>query len=255
MIHPFAARPRRSWFLLAREFLLVTALFTAYKIGRVLTGHHLDTAYGNARHVWGLERSMKLPDETVVQDVLLRSGTLVRAANLFYAGVHFTATAAFLLWMFWRRRDHYLWIRRVLVVLTTGALLVEILVPLAPPRMLSGDGLIDTARLYGPSVYGPPSSDRLANQFAAMPSLHVGWALLVAVGLITATKSRWRWLWLLHPIVTVAVVVGTANHYWVDGIVAVLLLGLALRIVPPPPRGTTTVTVPLPTREQLGQAA
>jgi hypothetical protein len=261
LIHPFAARPvalrNRTWFLLIRELLLVTVLFTAYKIGRVLTGHHLDTAFGNAQHVWNLERSTHLPNEAAVQDFLLRSGSLVRAANMFYMGVHFTATALFLLWMFWRRREYYLWIRRVMVVLTGGALLVEILVPLAPPRMLSTDGLIDTAQVYGPSVYGPPSSDTTANQFAAMPSLHVGWALLIAVGLITATRSRWRWLWLLHPIITVTVVVGTANHYWLDAIVAGALLALALRIVPSPPArvAADTTAIPIPTRESLTRAA
>jgi hypothetical protein len=101
---------------------------------------------------------------------------------------------------------------------------VHLAFPLAPPRMLTDVGFIDTAAAYGPSVYGPPASDSLANQYAAMPSLHVGWAVLVAAGLIAATRSRWRWLWLLHPIVTALVVAGTGNHYWIDGFAACLLL-------------------------------
>jgi hypothetical protein len=59
-----------------------------------------------------------------------------------------------------------------------------------------------------------------------MPSLHVGWAMLVAAGLIASCKSKWRWLWLLHPTFTVIAVVGTANHYWIDGIIACLLLAV-----------------------------
>jgi hypothetical protein len=82
--------------------------------------------------------------------------------------------------------------------------------------------------LFGPNVYGPPAGGSIANQFAAMPSLHIGWAMLVAIGLIAATRSRWRWLWLAHPIITILVVVATANHWWLDGIVALLLLAGAL---------------------------
>jgi hypothetical protein len=97
--------------------------------------------------------------------------------------------------------------------------------------MLSGRGFVDTAALYGQSVYGSPEQDSLSNQFAAMPSLHFGWAVVVAVGIITVTRSRLRWLWLLHPLVTLGVIVATGNHYWLDAIVAGLLLVLAHQIV------------------------
>jgi hypothetical protein len=74
----------------------------------------------------------------------------------------------------------------------------------------------------------------MSNQFAAMPSLHVGWALAIAVGLIAAGRSRSRYLWLLHPLITLLIVVSTANHYWLDGIVGSALLGVALMIIPGP---------------------
>jgi hypothetical protein len=74
-----------------------------------------------------------------------------------------------------------------------------------------------------------------------MPSLHFGWALMVAIGLITATRSRLRALWLLHPLLTLLVIVGTANHYWLDAIVATALLCIALAVVHPPHRTVTTV--------------
>lgn len=73
-----------------------------------------------------------------------------------------------------------------------------------------------------------------------MPSLHFGWALMVAIGLIVATRSRLRWLWLLHPLVTLLVIVGTANHYWMDAIVATALLGIALAVIRVPQRTATT---------------
>jgi hypothetical protein len=69
-----------------------------------------------------------------------------------------------------------------------------------------------------------------------MPSLHVGWALALAVSVIAVTRGRWRWAWLLHPALTLLVVVVTGNHYWVDGIVAAALLGMVLLVCPSPGR-------------------
>ncbi|MCZ0985720.1 phosphatase PAP2 family protein [Streptomyces diastatochromogenes] len=225
---------------LVREFLLVAGLFLVYKLGRQLATGHTADAFRNAHRVWDLERTVHLPHETAVQTALLHGDTLVHLANTYYATVHFPATLALLVWLYLRRPAHYVWARRVLAVVTSAALVLPFVFPLAPPRMLTGTGLVDTARLYGPSVYGPPSSDHLSNQFAAMPSLHFGWALMLAIGLIAATRSRWRWLWLLHPLITLLVIVGTANHYWLDAIVATAMLGIALAVVHQPNRTSST---------------
>ncbi|MYS94422.1 MULTISPECIES: phosphatase PAP2 family protein [Streptomyces] len=219
---------------LVRELLLVAGLFLVYKLGRQLATGHTGEALRNAHRVWNLERAVRLPGEGTVQSLLLHGDGLVHIANSYYAAVHFPATAAFLVWLYLRRPAHYVWARRVLAAVTGAALVLHLLFPLAPPRMLAETGLVDTARVYGPSVYGAPATDSLSNQFAAMPSLHFGWALMVAVGLIVATRSRWRWLWLLHPLLTLLVIVGTANHYWLDAIVATGLLGLALAAILPP---------------------
>lgn len=219
---------------LVRELLLVAGLFLVYKFGRRLATGHTGEAFHHARQVWDLERALHLPGEGGVQSLLLHGDTLVHLANTYYATVHFPATAAFLIWLYLRRPAHYVRVRRVLAALTGAALVLHLAFPLAPPRMLAATGLIDTARVYGPSVYGPPQSDHLSNQFAAMPSLHFGWALMLAIGLIAATRSRLRLLWLLHPLLTLLVIVGTANHYWLDTIVATALLGLALAVIRPP---------------------
>ncbi|MEU6483681.1 phosphatase PAP2 family protein [Streptomyces sp. NPDC046887] len=217
---------------LLRELLLVTELFAVYKLGRLLANGHPGPAFRNAEGVWHLERALHLPGEGLVQRVLLRDETAVHLANTYYAAVHFPATLAFLVWLYWRRPAHYLWARQALALLTAGALALHLLLPLAPPRLLASTHLVDTALRYGPSVYGAaPETDSLANQFAAMPSLHVGWALMVAVGVIAATRGRLRWLWLLHPLLTLLVVVGTANHYWLDALAAAVLLGGALLVL------------------------
>jgi hypothetical protein len=237
--------------------VLVTGLLLVYKIGRRLVAGHTAEAFRNANRVWDLERAVRLPGEGSVQSLLLHSHTLVRVADTYYATVHFPATLAFLVWLYLRRPGHYVWARRVLAALTAAALVLHLTFPLAPPRMLAAAGLVDTGRVYGPSVYGPPQTDHLSNQFAAMPSLHFGWALMVAIGLIVATRSRWRWLWLLHPLVTLAVIIGTANHYWLDTIVVTALLGIALAVVHPPHRRSPTTErlerpVPVADRDLVG---
>ncbi|MFF5638832.1 phosphatase PAP2 family protein [Streptomyces sp. NPDC012825] len=232
---------------LLRELLLVTVLFLVYKFGRLFANGHEARAFRNADRVWDAERALRLPGEGTVQQLLMHGEPLVRAANTYYATVHFPATVAFLAWLYLRRPAHYLWSRRVLALLTAAALALHLLMPLAPPRMLATAGLVDTARVYGPSVYGAvPETDSMANQFAAMPSLHFGWALMVAVGLIAATRSRWRVLWLLHPLLTLFVVVGTANHYWFDALAAAALLGLALLAVRVPGHRATPPSVRRP---------
>jgi hypothetical protein len=229
-----------------REILLVAALFLAYEAGRILAAGHVSGAMTNAARLWDLERTLRLPDESALQHLVIHRHLLVRAADRYYAYVHVPATALALIWMYLRQPARYRWMRRVLAGLTAAALVVHVLIPLAPPRMLPLAGLVDTGRVYGPAVYGSPASDPLSNQYAAMPSLHVGWALAVAIAIIAATHGRWRWLWLAHPLLTLTVVVATGNHYWLDAIVAVAILAVVLLLVPRPAAAPRSLTRPRP---------
>jgi hypothetical protein len=143
--------------------------------------------------------------------------------------VHTPLTATVLLWLSIWRPKAYSHVRWTMVALTGLALIGHIAFPLAPPRMMPG--FVDTGLRFGQSVYGPDHTGGAVNQFAAMPSLHVGWAALIALSMILITRSRWRWLWLLHPVITFTVVVVTANHYWLDGLVALALLALSLPLL------------------------
>ena len=223
--------PRSTWSLARRELLVVALMFGAYKLGRVLAAKHVGEAFDNAYALWDLERALRLPDELFLQTLVLNSDLLTRAANVYYAAVHFPATAAFLVWLFLRRPGDYLWVRRSLALLTAAGLVVHLLVPVAPPRMLGRLGFVDTAAVYGPAVYGPPGQNSLADQYAAMPSLHVGWSIVIALGIILTCRSRWRWAALAHPVLTALVVVATANHFWLDGLVAAGLLALSVLAV------------------------
>jgi PAP2 superfamily len=207
------------------ELLVVAALYVAYRYARLLVGHSSAVAFGNASDLIGWERALRLPNELVVQQMLLSSEPVTRLANIYYATVHFPLTIAFLIWLFVRARDHYRQIRTSMALLTGMAMVVHAAFPLAPARMLDGLGFVDTAAMYGPSVYTEaPKADSVANQFAAMPSLHFGWAVVVAMGVVRVSRSRWRWLWIAHPAITLLVIVGTGNHYWMDAAVAGLLL-------------------------------
>ncbi|MFC7277679.1 phosphatase PAP2 family protein [Paractinoplanes rhizophilus] len=229
----WAAWGRAAWGRALREVLFVGVLFLAYKVGRLLVQGHVGEALANAQHVWDFERLAHLPSEAALQATLLSHTSWIRVANSFYAYVHFPATAATMIWLYLRRPEIYLWFRRTLASMTALALVIHALFPLAPPRMLTAAGIVDTGHVYGPSVYGSPSTDTLSNQYAAMPSLHVGWALAVAIALIAASRSRRRWLWLAHPFATLTVVVVTGNHYWLDAIAAVTLVAVVLAVVPP----------------------
>ena len=226
---PVSRRPR-----LVPEVLLLVGLFLIYRLGRLAITGHDDLAIANAWDVWDFERLLRFPDEEALQDWVLQWTGLVKAANWYYVAVHFPATLAFLAWGWLRRPpEEYRWARRLIITLTALALLLHIAMPLAPPRMLPSLGFVDTMTVFGPSAYSGDAAT-VSNQFAAMPSLHVGWALLIAVVVIRTANSRWRWATIAHPVLTTLVVVVTANHYWIDAVVSALLLGLVLLITPRP---------------------
>jgi hypothetical protein len=210
--------------------LLIALLITVYQGVRHLAIGHFGEATGHADWVWRLERAIFLPNEATLQEWVLGWPQAARLSNLYYVGVHFPGTAAALLWLFLRHRAVYLRARTELVLLTSAGLVVHVFFPLAPPRLVPEFGMVDTMLAVGPSAYSSPNTG-FANQYAAMPSLHIGWAILVAVAVLRATNSRWRWLVLLHPALTTTVVVVTANHFWLDGIVAWLLLGMSTLVV------------------------
>ena len=208
------------------ELALVVALFGVYKLGRALVADQQLQAMQHADLVRQVEAVLRLPSEAAVQ-AAVGSESLFRVANTYYTGVHFPLMAMFLVWGFARRpAPEYVWARSLLVLQTGAALLVHIAFPLAPPRMFPQWGFTDTMTILGPSPYDG-TSGALANEFAAMPSLHVGWAVLIAY-VVARTGPRWlAGAAAAHALLTTFVVVVTANHWWLDGAVGVLLFVLA----------------------------
>jgi hypothetical protein len=205
-----------------REAGVVVALYALWQLaGNLATGGYR-AALAHAQWIWHAERVLRLPDEADVQRLLLPHPLLAESANLYYAIMHFGMLIAMLVWLFARHRDGYPAVRNVMAVSTAICLFISF-IPVAPPRLLPGTGLVDLAARYGESVYSAVGSAAGADQLSAMPSVHVAWSVLVAWAVITRSLSRWRWLILLHPVITVFVVVGTGNHYWADGIVALAI--------------------------------
>ena len=210
---------------MARETALVLGLYAIWQLAGSLSVMHVDGAEARGRRIVDLQQALYLPSEAALQHLVLPHPLWVQFCNGYYAIVHAPALVVFLIWAFLKDRSTYArW--RTTMALSTAACLAIQLIPVAPPRMLTDLGFVDTAALYKQSVYAALGRG-MAGQLAAMPSVHVGWALIVAFGIWQITDSPWRWLGVAHAVVTIVVVSATANHYWMDGIVAALLVALA----------------------------
>ncbi|MDT4935291.1 MAG: hypothetical protein QOK11_3183 [Pseudonocardiales bacterium] len=214
-----SAAPRaRSIVPYAREAGVISALYALWQLAGTLSVLGTSRAFERADWIVRVEHDWHLPSEASVQRLVDAHPLIVQGCNLYYASMHFGALFVFLPWLFLRHREHYARVRLSLVLVTLVCLLVQ-LIPVAPPRLLPG--FVDTAQRYGQSVY---ASGLAPDQLSAMPSVHVAWAVLIGWAVVRVSSSRWRWLALAHPILTIFVITATANHFWLDGVVAVVLL-------------------------------
>jgi hypothetical protein len=213
----------------ARELVLVLSLYALWQYINTLTFRRVTGADEHGRWVWRFQRWVHLPSEVSLQHLVLPHGWLVQFFNGYYAIFHGPALIATLLWLFFRHRDKYSLVRNCTVLLT-GLCLGIRLFPVAPPRLLPDLGFVDTGLLYSQSVYGTGTGG-LSDQLSAMPSIHVAWALIVAFGVMTGTRSRWRWIAPAHLVLTVLAVTVTANHWWLDGIVPAILLAAIVLVL------------------------
>jgi hypothetical protein len=209
------------------EVGIILGLYALWQVAGGLSLGHIGEAITRGRDLWRIEREWHFPNETSLQNLIIHHPLLVQICNIYYATMHFGMLMAVLLWLYLRHRDAYRR-TRTLIVLTTSACLFVGMVPVAPPRLVNV-GMVDTAAAYHQSVYAVTAQIG-ADQYSAMPSVHVAWAGLVAIAVITATRSRWRWLILVHTAATLYVVAATANHFWLDGVVALGLLGISLAV-------------------------
>ncbi|TNY34844.1 phosphatase PAP2 family protein [Thermomonospora catenispora] len=216
-----------------RELTLIALFYTAYTLIRlVLNDGGTAAAYGNADRILALERALGVDVELGLNRWLLGEPWLARAANYYYGIAHFAVTLAIVIWLYRRRPEHYRRLRTALMAATAVALLGYWLYPLAPPRFLPEEGFVDPVQALGSwGLYSGQSAGALANQYAAMPSMHAGWA--VWCGLVLARlgpRPAIRVIGALYPLVTVLVILATANHYLLDAIVGTALVLGALAL-------------------------
>jgi hypothetical protein len=210
----------------AGEVALLMVAYAAWQYAGSLTFGGLDKAVDSGRQVARLEQILGWPSGASMQAPILGHEWVMRIADTYYATAHITVFIITLAWVFLRHREDWPFTRTT-VFLTTGACLLIQYKPVAPPRLIPELGVVDTAARTGLSVYTAIPG---ANQYSAMPSVHIAWAAAVALLIIVIARTPWRWLALVHPLGTTWVVVVTGNHYLMDAVVAVILLAAACAV-------------------------
>lgn len=211
-----------------KEIAFVSGLYTLWRLARVLPLDKSIGAIDRGRTLQNFQRDIFLPSELSLQKFVLEHEWLAQLSNAYYAIAHVPVLLLFLVWLFIFHRNVYPQWRNGLALLTAMCLTLRF-IRVAPPRFFPELGYIDLSTRYGMSIYGPVGKG-VSDQFAAMPSIHVGWAAVVSLGVVAASTSKWRWLALFHVLATIFVVSATGNHWWLDGLVAIALLGIALLI-------------------------
>jgi membrane-associated phospholipid phosphatase len=221
-------RPRPHAFV--GEIGLACAAALTYFGVRNLTVGAVDEAYSNARDLAHVEEQLRIAWEEPLQDALMSHDALMTIFNWIYIWGHWPViiTAAVLLYR--TRRDRYLLLRNAMFLSGAIGFIFFALLPVAPPRLVD-PALIDTVTLHSDSYRAlqPPG---LTNQYAAFPSLHFGWNLLVGIAVWGATRHvLLRLLSVLGPAAMGAAVVLTANHYVLDPIGGMIIVLFALLVV------------------------
>jgi membrane-associated phospholipid phosphatase len=208
--------------------VLFAGAYYAYRIVRgVVDGHAVD-AYSNARDIVSAERGMGLFFEPGLQDWAIHHiQWAVTASNWMYVNSHFVVTTTFLIWLYVVRNHAYYFVRNMFLIAMGLALVGYLVYPTAPPRFLPEWGFSDTvANFVGEKAAN--SANVLYNPFAAMPSMHVAFALMIAIPAMMLVKHRLlKVIWGLYPLVVSFVVVVTANHWWIDAAIGVLVAALS----------------------------
>ncbi|HEU5034296.1 MAG TPA: phosphatase PAP2 family protein [Mycobacteriales bacterium] len=231
-----------------REFLLIAVVYVMYDGSRFIVEGQQSTAFAHALRVLNIEQGLDLAWEQTLNAWVSAHAVLAVPADYIYATLHYVVTPIVLVWMWRCHRDAYPRARTALVVATVIGLIGFSTIPVAPPRMLPG--FVDTMAQYsthgwwGANASAPRGFGSYTNQFAAMPSLHVGWALWCGWQLIRHGQHRLTKIsGLLYPTVITIVVIATGNHYFLDvvagmGVVFIAMgaVGGVARLLPQRPR-------------------
>lgn len=219
------AASRQRWVIVLREAAFIAAAALLYSVVRGMTDDRVEAAFANAEHVIAFERSLGIFIEADLQRAALEwSGTadIVNAIYISYWPLVFGTLA----WLLIRHPETYPLYRNALLASGALSLAVFAAYPLAPPRFLPEYGFVDTIA-KGSDGYRSFNASAMVNEYAAMPSLHFGWVLLLATAVVAVAHNRAvRAVAIAAPALMLVAIVLTGNHYIVDGVVGgVVVLG------------------------------
>jgi hypothetical protein len=209
--------------------LLVGLGYLVYSQVRGLAGDRVSDAFANARHLIDIERGLGIYAELTWQRWVLPHAGLVDLFNLIYFYSFFPLIIPSAIWLFLKRPHVYSLARTAFLASGAIAVCFFLTLPTAPPRLLDV-GFVDTLNQSFTPTY---SSIPGVNHYAALPSMHVGWTFLLAVALVIAfPNARWRWLAFGIPLAMFISTVVTGNHWFLDGVLGLLvaLAGLAVAV-------------------------
>ena len=232
------ADPRRGlrWW---REVLYVIAFYAVYSVVRNNFGSaavSAQDAFANAEIVIDIERALGLFVEEAVQQAFLPWEGFIRFWNIFYGTFHFVVTAVALIALYRRAPERYRLWRTTLAAMTGLAIIGFALFPLMPPRLVPGidpsyefvDTLVTVGGLWS---FDSGTMKSISNQYAAMPSLHIGWALWSTLVLVPLLRHPWsKALAIAYPVATLFAIVVTANHFWLDAVGGAIVLGAGFAV-------------------------
>ncbi len=228
------ARRYRWW----RELLFAAALYGVYDAIRGVIDGSTVRAQRDGHDLLTIERLLHLDPERFLNHSLDHLAALAVPACYFYATLHFLVTPGVLIWAYCARPAAYREARSVLAVVTLGALAGFWWFPTAPPRLLAGAGFQDTLAHFsawgwwGSDASVPAAAQAIANQYAAMPSLHLAWATWCGATVYGLTRRRAvKVAAVSYPVLTALIVLGTANHYLLDVLAGAALWAAARGLV------------------------
>ncbi|NUL07553.1 phosphatase PAP2 family protein [Streptomyces lunaelactis] len=223
------------------ELTLIAVVYAAYSAGRLLARGDVTTAVDHGTAILRAEKALFLNAEHPLNRLFSDTPALGIPADFAYASLHYLLTPVILVWLFRRRPAGYRAARTWLMLSTLLGLVGFTLMPTCPPRLLdAGYGFVDTMAQYssygwwGGEASAPRGLGGMTNQYAAMPSLHVGWALWCGVMLWRHGRTPlMKALAIAYPLLTTLVVMGTANHYFLDAVAGVAVMGLGALLTRP----------------------
>ena len=216
-----------GWLDAIRQLALFAGAYYLYRIVRGVVDGQAGLAFENARTLVGFERSVGLFFEPGLQGWARGQEWLLTWANWMYVNSHFVVTTTFLIWLYIARNYAFYYVRNMFMVAMTLALAGYVVYPTAPPRFLPEWGFTDTvANFVGEGASN--SASALYNPFAAVPSMHVAFALMIAVPATMLVRNRLlKGFWAIYPALVTFVVLATANHFWIDAALGAIVAGIS----------------------------